>query len=94
MRIIETAVPQKHLVNKLKRRPLRSTLWASALPEYILRRRYARRREQTRLHTFSARPIIDLPFVCSYNTNMLLKFGGFFRPDHDPPQNGFLRLLF
>ncbi|PWB71420.1 MAG: hypothetical protein C3F07_14310 [Anaerolineales bacterium] len=34
-----------------------------------------------------AKVIIDLPFVSSYNTNMKLKFAGFFRPDHDPPQN-------
>jgi len=31
--------------------------------------------------------VIDLPFVSSYNTNMKIKFAGFFRPDHDPPQN-------
>jgi hypothetical protein len=29
--------------------------------------------------------VIDLPFVCSYNINMKIKFAGFFRPDHDPP---------
>jgi hypothetical protein len=33
--------------------------------------------------------VIDPPFVCSYNTIMKMKFAGFFRPDHDPPQNGF-----
>ena len=32
-----------------------------------------------------AKVVIDLHFVCSYNTNMKIKFAGFFRPDHDPP---------
>jgi hypothetical protein len=31
--------------------------------------------------------VIDPSFVCSYNTNMILMYAGFFRPDHDPPPN-------
>jgi hypothetical protein len=33
----------------------------------------------------SAKVVIDLPFVSSYNIIMKIRFAGFFRPDHDPP---------
>jgi hypothetical protein len=37
-------------------------------------------------HLYTPKYIIDPQIICSYNVIMKIKFAGFFRPDHDPPQ--------